>query len=134
MPSNAEQLQAIANSYVMDGTLREDGLRQVKMHIGESTFPVLLGHNKLPELVGELRTLDMDKVFLGYDENTVVHCAPRLEAELERQGIPFYRCVMGVSEQNKTMASLDHILETFLKGGGSRCAALLRSALRLLVR
>eukprot|EP00965_Chrysotila_dentata_P152784 5049448-Pleurochrysis_carterae.AAC.1 len=31
------------------------------MHIGESTFPVLLGHNKLPELVGELRTLDMDK-------------------------------------------------------------------------
>eukprot|EP00965_Chrysotila_dentata_P093362 3084345-Pleurochrysis_carterae.AAC.1 len=46
----------------MDGTLREDGLRQVKMHIGESTFPVLLGHDKLPELVGELKTLDMDKV------------------------------------------------------------------------
>eukprot|EP00965_Chrysotila_dentata_P120260 3976455-Pleurochrysis_carterae.AAC.4 len=185
MPSNASELRAIAAGYAMDCVVRADGLRQIKMHIGDAEFPVLIGHDKLPELVAELKTLDMDKafaipaainshaerlplhrvtyppsdgccssltamppatlsllfpkharlrgtarlavcgpfaqVFLGYDENTFKYCAPRLEAELERQGIPFYSCVMGLTEDAKNMASLDRILETFLQGGGSRC-------------
>lgn len=104
----------------MDSEDRPDGLRQVNMHIGEATFPVLLGHNKLPELVTELKKLECDKVFLGYDDNTLVHCAPRLEAELTKQGISFFRCVMGVTESAKVMSALDDILGTFLKGGGSR--------------
>jgi len=120
MPSNASELRAIAAGYAMDCVVRADGLRQIKMHIGDAEFPVLIGHDKLPELVAELKTLDMDKVFLGYDENTFKYCAPRLEAELERQGIPFYSCVMGLTEDAKNMASLDRILETFLQGGGSR--------------
>ena len=32
------------------------------MHIGDHTYPVYLGYNKLPELVGELKKLDLDKV------------------------------------------------------------------------
>ena len=60
------------------------------------------------------------QVFLGYDDNTRVHCAPQLEAELEAQGVRFFRCVMGVSEEAKVMQTLDVILSTFLKGGGSR--------------
>ena len=32
--------------------------RQAKMHIGEETVPVYLGHNKLPELVAQLKALE----------------------------------------------------------------------------
>ena len=64
--------------------------------------------------------LFLSQVFLGYDDNTVVHCAPRLESELAKQGIAFYRCVMGVTETSKVMSSLDDILGAFLMGGGSR--------------
>jgi len=120
MPTNANELLELSRAYVMDCEDRADGLRQVNMHIGEATFPVLLGHNKLPELVAELKKLDFDQVFLGYDDNTMVHCAPRLEAELTKQGISFFRCVMGVTETAKVMSALDDILGTFLKGGGSR--------------
>lgn len=62
MPTNAGELLELSRSYAMECSEREDGLRQVQMHIGESTFPVLLGHNKLPQLVAQLKSLDFDKV------------------------------------------------------------------------
>jgi len=98
----------------------DNGLKELTMHIGEHTYPVFLGYNKLPELVAELRKLDLDKVFLGYDEMTAKYCGPRLEAELTKQGVLFEKCVMGLTEAAKTVATLDMILEQFLKGGGSR--------------
>ena len=70
-------------------------------------------------------SLFLSQVFLGYDDNTAVHCAPRLESELAKQGIAFYRCVMGVTETSKVMSSLDDILGAFLKGGGSRKTVLM---------
>ena len=76
-------------------------LKKVNMHIGEGGFPVLLGYNKLGALFAELKKLDADQVFLGYDENSFEHCAPQIEAELDAQGINFFHCVMGVTESAK---------------------------------
>lgn len=39
-----------------------NGLKELTMHIGDHTYPVYLGYNKLPELVAELKKLDLDKV------------------------------------------------------------------------
>lgn len=38
------------------------GVKELTMHIGDHTYPVYLGYNKLPELVAELKKLDLDKV------------------------------------------------------------------------
>lgn len=51
---------------------------------------------------------------------TYKNCAPKLEAVLKEKNIPFQRCIMGMTEAKKNFATLDMILETFLKGGGSR--------------
>uniref|UniRef100_A0A7S2V593 3-dehydroquinate synthase domain-containing protein n=1 Tax=Fibrocapsa japonica TaxID=94617 RepID=A0A7S2V593_9STRA len=99
-----------------------EGLRKVDFRIGEETFPIFVGHDRLDALIAKLKLhLDtFDHLFLGYDENTVKYCAPQLEAALQRAGISFKTCVMGLTEANKNMAALDHILETFLQSGGTR--------------
>eukprot|EP00303_Exanthemachrysis_gayraliae_P000592 CAMPEP_0206007716 /NCGR_PEP_ID=MMETSP1464-20131121/6063_1 /ASSEMBLY_ACC=CAM_ASM_001124 /TAXON_ID=119497 /ORGANISM="Exanthemachrysis gayraliae, Strain RCC1523" /LENGTH=467 /DNA_ID=CAMNT_0053381219 /DNA_START=16 /DNA_END=1419 /DNA_ORIENTATION=- len=117
---NKDFLRKTANEHVLEHEDLPNGLRKISMHIGEQVFPVYLGYQKLPELISELKKLDADKIFLGYDEMTYKHCAPKLEAELTKQGLPFQRCIMGLTESAKTTKTLDMILETFLKGGGSR--------------
>jgi len=117
---NKDFLQMTAKSHVLESEDMPNGLRKLGMHIGDHVYPVYLGYNKLPELIAELKKLDLDKVFLGYDEMTAKHCGPKLEAELTKAGVPFQRCVMGLTEAAKTVSTLDMILETFLKGGGSR--------------
>ncbi|KAG8461121.1 hypothetical protein KFE25_003690 [Diacronema lutheri] len=117
---NKDFLQKTAREHKLESKQLPNGVKELTMHIGDHTYPVYLGYNKLPELVGELKKLDLDKVFLGYDEMTAKHCGHRLEAELSKQGIAFERHVMGLTEAAKTVSTLDGVLETFLKMGGSR--------------
>jgi len=111
---------SINDSYAPVMQPRNDGVKEMTMHIGEETFPVLLGNNKLSVFVSELKKLNADCLYLGYDENTVVYCAPQLEAELNAQGVKFFSYVMGLTEENKDLNTLDNILKNFFQHGGSR--------------
>ena len=63
-------------------------VRKIAAILGDATFPVLLGCDKLQSLVAQLKTLDFDQVFLGYDENMTLREAnapklPRVHELLE---------------------------------------------------
>jgi len=110
----------ILQEYVPDVKAREAGVKQMTMHIGDQSFPVIIGNNKLSVFVQELKKLDADCLYLGYDENTMVYCAPQLEAELNAQGVKFFSYVMGLTEENKEINNLNNILRHFFENGGTR--------------
>lgn len=92
------------------------------MRIGEETYPIYIGHGCLPELIQKV--VDgagyFDKIMLGFDSNTAVHCRPQLEAAMLLLNVPFESCVIGTTEENKTFQNLDEVLSSFLKAGVSR--------------
>ena len=92
------------------------------MRIGVDTYPIHVGHNALPALVQKLVDTagEFDKLMLGYDENTERHCSAKLEQALTAAHVPYERCVIGTTEENKTFENLDMVLNTFLKAGVSR--------------
>lgn len=96
-----------------------DGLKQVDFRLGDETVPFFVGCDQLVPLMQKLKDHfaeePFDHLFLGYDTNTEIHCAPKLEAALNEVGIPFKRCVIGITEENKTISTLDYAFETFLK-------------------
>lgn len=53
----------VAREHKLEKEDLPNGLRRITMHIGEQSFPVFLGYQKLSELIDELAKLDMDKVF-----------------------------------------------------------------------
>lgn len=110
----------INESYRPEVSERKDGVKEMTMHIGESSFPVFIGNNNLSVFVQELKKLKADTVYLGYDENTLIYCAPQLEAELNAQGIKFFSYVMGLTEDNKDINTLNNILRFFFENGGTR--------------
>lgn len=113
-------VEGINSSYVPEMKERNDGVKEMTMHIGEETFPVFVGNNKLSVFVQELKKLNADTLYLGYDENTIQYCAPQLEAELNAQGVKFFSYVMGLTEENKDINTLNDILRSFFEHGGTR--------------
>ena len=56
---------SINDSYTPVMKPRNDGVKEMTMHIGEETFPVILGNNKLSVFVSELKKLNADCIYLG---------------------------------------------------------------------
>jgi len=121
--SNEKQQLSVGEinaNYVPDVKDKCAGVKEMTMHIGEETFPVMIGNLKLSVFVEELKKLKADQVYLGYDENTAVYCAPQLEAELNAQGVKFFSYTMGLTEEHKEINSLNNILRYFFEHGGTR--------------
>lgn len=59
--SGSSRLDDARKNHVLECIERDDGLRQITMQLGDDSFPVLLGCDKLPQLVAELRKLDYDQ-------------------------------------------------------------------------
>jgi len=113
-------VNSINQTYVPEVKERGSDVKEMTMHIGEDSFPVIIGNNKLSVFVQELKKLNADMFFLGYDENTVVYCAPQLEAELKAQGVKYFSYVMGLTEEHKDITTLNNILRYFFENGGTR--------------
>eukprot|EP00054_Salpingoeca_dolichothecata_P003009 m.24834 g.24834 ORF g.24834 m.24834 type:complete len:418 (+) comp13471_c0_seq1:386-1639(+) len=99
-------------------------MERFEFTIGEDSIPFFLGKDCFADICDEIikigRARRFDKIFIGCDQNVRRLHVDKFAAALKAKDIPFDVCETKSGEPNKSITSLDFILEFMLTHGCSR--------------